>query len=62
MKAFYNFEGKPKRESAKRTISTSGELVLLQMVSEQTSGGVLAKTLGPQEEWIVRSHIGWRGK
>ena len=23
---------------------------------------VPVKTLGPQGEWIVRSHIGWRGE
>ncbi|KAG7027141.1 Chromatin assembly factor 1 subunit FAS2, partial [Cucurbita argyrosperma subsp. argyrosperma] len=26
----------------------------------QTWGGVRVRTLGPQERWIVRSHIGWR--
>ena len=27
----------------------------------QTPGGVLARTLGPQGGWIVRSHIGGEG-
>ena len=47
---------------SKRTICASGGLWLLQMVSEPDTGGVPATTLGPQEGWIVRSHISWRGK
>ena len=27
-----------------------------------TSDDLLARTLGPEGEWIVRSHINWRGK
>ena len=45
------------RNRPKRTIYTSGGLGLLQMVLESP-----ARTLGPQEGWIVRSHIGWRGE
>ena len=70
--------GKPKRKSPKRTISASGGFGPLQMVSELdnrwcaseeaeprkgwTRGGVLARMLGPEEGWIVRSHIGWLGR
>ena len=43
------------------TISVSGGLGLLQMVSEsQTLSSVSAKTLVPEGRWIVRSHIDWR--
>ena len=50
------------RNGPKWTISASGGLGLSQMVSEPDTGGVLARTLGPQREWIVRSHISWRGE
>ena len=32
------------------------------MVSELETGGVPARTLGPQGGWIVGSHICWRGE
>jgi len=40
---FKNLEGKPERESSKRTISTSGELELLQIVLEQNTGRCVSK-------------------
>ena len=43
---FKNLEGKPERESPKRTISTSGGLGLLQMVSE------------PDTEWCASEDVG----
>ena len=55
---FKNFEGKPERKSSKRIVSASSGLRLLQWYKSQTRGGVLARTLGPQRKWIVRSHIG----
>ena len=47
---FKNFEGKPERKSAKRTISISGgiEFELLQMVLEVGQGDVLVKKLSPE--------------
>ena len=72
---FKNLEGKPERESPKRTISTSSGLRLLQMVSEPDTGQCANKDAGPQRRermptrtlgskwgWNVRSHIGWRGE
>ena len=75
---FKNLEGKSERESPKRTISASGGLESLQMLSELdsrrcasekvelqrgwTQGGVPVKTLGPERMWIVRSYIGWGGE
>ena len=65
---FKNFEGKPERESPKRTISTTGGLGLSQMVSKPdtgrcanervepwrwwTQGGVPARTLSLKGGWI----------
>ena len=46
----------------KWTISASGGLGLLQMVSEPDTGCCASKGVRHQEGWIVRSHIGWRGK
>ena len=43
------------------TISTSGGLGLLQMVSEPELGGVSAKTLCPKVGGL-RSHVGWKGE
>ena len=57
---FKNLEGKLGRESPKRTISASGGLGLLQMVSEPDTGWYASEDAGPPKEWIVRSHIGWR--
>ena len=44
---FKNLEGKPKRESPKRTISVSGGLGLLQMVSEPDTGRRASEDVGP---------------
>ena len=73
---FKNLE-KPGKKSPKITMSTSGGLGLLQMVSELDTGrcasqdiecwrgwtpdSVPARTLGLEGGWIVRSHIDWRG-
>ena len=73
---FKNLERKPKRESAKKTVSASGGLRLLQMVSKPGSGRCTSEEAEPrsgvdkrqcanedagfQRGWIVRSHIGWR--
>ena len=56
---FKNLEGKPERESPKRTISASGRLGLLQMVSEPDTGWCASEDAGPPRGWIVRPHIGW---
>ena len=55
------------RTEPKRTISASGEIGLLRMVSEADSGWCASEDAGPQRGWIVRSHIvrshiDWRGK
>ena len=50
------------RNELKRRISVSGELGLLQIVSELNLGNVLTRTLGPKGVWIVRSYIGWKGE
>ena len=71
---FKILEGKPERESPKRTISVSSGHGRIQMVSEPdigqcaseeaesrrgwTEGGMLTKTLGLEGE----SHIDWRRK
>ena len=75
---FKNLEAKSKRESPNRTMSASGGLWLLQMVSEPdtercaseeikprrgwTQRGMPARTLGPQKGWVWRFHIDWRRK
>ena len=50
------------RGNPKRTISVSDGLELLQMTSELDTGQCVSEDVGPQRKWIVRSHIGWRGK
>ena len=54
---FKNLEGKPERESSKRTISTSVRLRLLKKILESD---VPVRTKSPKGGWIVRSQIGWR--
>ena len=44
---FKNLEGKPERESPKRTISTSSGFGLLQMVLEPDTGQYVSKDAGP---------------
>ena len=46
----------------KRTVFVSGGLGLLQMVLEPDTGLCASEDNGPQEGWIVRSHIDWRGE
>ena len=46
----------------KWTISASGELRAIQMVSELDTGRCVNEDVGPPRGWIVRSHIGWRGE
>ena len=61
-KSLPNFEGKPKQESPKRTISVSGGLVLARRLSLEegwTQGSVPTRTLGSEGGWIVRFHISW---
>ena len=36
--------------------------MLLQMVLELDTGQCASEDVGLQGEWIVRSHIGWRGE
>ena len=45
---------------SKRTISASGGLGTLQMVSEPDTGRCANEDTGLSRGWIVRSHIGWR--
>ena len=44
------------------TISASSEFRLLQMVSKLDTRWCASEDAGPQKEWIVRSHIGFRGE
>ena len=48
------------RNGPKWTISASGRLGLLQMVSEPDTIQCANEDAGPLKGWIVRSHIGWR--
>ena len=73
---FKNLEGKPERKSPKWTISASGGLGLLQMVSEpdirrciseeaKPQKGIdtrqcASKDAGPRRGWIGESNIDWR--
>ena len=50
------------RNGLKRTISTSGELELLQMVSEPDTKRCASEDAGFLRGWITRSHIGWKGE
>ena len=50
------------RNGLKRTISTSGGLGLSHMVSQPNTGRCASVDTGPQEGWIMRSHIGWGGE
>ena len=59
---FKNLERKPERESLKRTISASGGLGWLQIVSELDTKRCASKDAGPEGGWIVRLHIGWGGE
>ena len=47
-----NLEGMPERESPKRTISVTGELGLLQMVSKPDTRRCVRKEAEPQRGWI----------
>ena len=47
---FKNLEGKPERKSPKRTISVSGGLGMLQMVSEPVIGRCVSEDVGPPRE------------
>ena len=49
------------RNGPKQTISTSGELGLLQMVSVTNIEQCASEEVGPQGRWIVRSYIDWGG-
>ena len=44
----------------KQIISASGDLELLQMVSEPDTKQCANKDARPPRRWIVRSHISWR--
>ena len=44
------------RNGPKRTISASGGLGRLQMVSELDTERCTSEDVGPPREWIVRSH------
>jgi len=47
---------------SKWTIFASDGHELLQMVSELENKYCVSEDVGLQGRWIVRSHIGWRGK
>ena len=49
------------RNKMKWTISVSGGLEMLQMVSESDIGRCASQDARPPRGWIVRSHIGWKG-
>ena len=49
---FKNLEGKPERESSKRTISFNGGLGLLQMVSKVDTGWYASEDAEPRRGWI----------
>ena len=48
---FENFEGKPERESIKRTISTRGGFGPLQMVLEPDTRRCASEKAGPEGGW-----------
>ena len=50
------------RNRPKQTISSSGRFGLLQMVSELDIGQCASENVGTLREWIVRSHVGYRGE
>ena len=50
------------RNRPKRTISASGGLEMLQILLELETKRCANEDVGPPWGWIVRSHIGWRGK
>ena len=50
------------RGSLKRIISTSGEIRWLQIVSESDTERCTSEDGGSPREWMVRSHISWRGE
>jgi len=51
---FKNLEGKFKRESSKRTISTNGIRARHRWCANENSK--------PPKGWILRSHVSWRGE
>ena len=55
-----NHKGKFERKNSKRTISDSGGLGLLQMVSEPDMKRCVSEDVRPRRGWIVRSHVDWR--
>ena len=57
-----NLEGKPERESPKKTISASGGLELLQRVSELDTEQCVSEEAEPRRGggWIGESNIDWR--
>ena len=59
---FKNLEGKPKKESPKRTISASSGLEPLKMVLESNTRRYASEDAGPRREVDLRvgSHINWR--
>ena len=44
------------------SISASGELGLLEMVSEPDIERCASEEAGPQGGWVVRSLVGWRAR
>ena len=50
------------RNGSKQTISISGSLGLLQIVSKSDIERCASEDAGSQGGWIVRSHSGWRGE
>ena len=52
---FKNLEGKPERESPKKTIFTNGGLGLLQMISEPDTRRYASEDTEPEERWTPGS-------
>ena len=52
----------PEKENPERTISASGGLERLQLVSKLDIKWCASEDVGPRRGWIVRSHIDWTGE
>ena len=59
---FKNLEGKPERESPRRTISSNGELGLLQMVLESDTGRCASEDAVPPKGVDCKIPHRWRGE
>ena len=50
------------RNGPRRTISTSGGLGLVQVISKSGTERCASEDAGPPRGWIVRSHVGCKGE